>query len=111
MTSSSYPAIIQQKFSLFSDKNAFNVSIASLENESFGVIILESMASEKILVLSDIESYKKVALKNNYGFLYDYKSSNKLAELLLSILKNEKSSERNIKNGLKNVKNYLRNKS
>lgn len=82
------------------------VCLPSLENESFGVIILESMASGKILVLSDIESYKNVALKNNYGFLYDYKSSNKLAELLLSILKNEKSSERNIKNGLKNVKNY-----
>ena len=64
------------------------VCLPSLENESFGVIILESMASGKILVLSDIESYKNVALlKNNYGFLYDYKSSNKLAELLLSILK------------------------
>ena len=87
-------------------KMADIVCLPSTENESFGVIILESMASGKILALSNIESYKNIAIKNNYGFLYDYKSSNKLAELLLSILNNEKSYDRNIKNGLKNVKNY-----
>ena len=39
------------------------VCLPFFKNESFGVIILESMASGKILVLSDIESYKNVALK------------------------------------------------
>ncbi len=82
------------------------VVLPSLENESFGVIILEAMASGSILALSDIESYKNISLKNKYGFLYDHKSHEKLYELLVSLLNNERSSQRNIKNGLKNVQNY-----
>tara|TARA_B100001996_G_scaffold381950_1_gene372531 strand:- start:4729 stop:5835 length:1107 start_codon:yes stop_codon:yes gene_type:complete len=93
------------------DLNAFynNVDIIclpSLENESFGVIILEAMASGKILALSNIISYEALSKKNNYGFLYDSNSSEELYKLLLDLLNNNIPTEINIKNGLKNVQNY-----
>ena len=57
--------------------------------------LLDIGASKKKIILV----FNKIDKKNIMENL-------KLAELLLSILKNEKSYDRNIKNGLKNVKNY-----
>ena len=82
------------------------ICLPSVENESFGVIILESMASGKVLVLSDINSYKELSNKNDYGFLYDHSSSKELYNLLSNLLNKKISTEKNIKNGLKNVRNY-----
>jgi len=87
-------------------KNVDVICLPSLENESFGVIILEAMASGKILVLSNIESYKELSEKNNYGFLYTYNSTEDLYNLLYNLLNKKISVGKNIKNGLKNVQNY-----
>ncbi len=87
-------------------KNVDLICLTSLENESFGVIILESMASGKILVLSDIDSYKELSEKNNYGFLYSYNSSEALYKLIYNLLNKKISVDINIKNGLNNVQNY-----
>jgi len=64
------------------------------------------MASGKILVLSNIDSYKELSEKNKYGFLYTYNSTEDLYNLLYNLLNKKISVGKNIKNGLKNVQNY-----
>ena len=87
-------------------KNVDLVCAPSIGNESFGIILLEAMASGSVLIASSIESYKHLLLKNNYGFLYNSNSSSQLNILISKILLNQLSTEENIKNGLKNVQNY-----
>lgn len=98
-------SVEQNDLNLFYD-NVDIICLPSLENESFGVIILEAMASGKILVLSNIISYETLSKKNSFGFLYDYNSSEELYKLLLKLLNKNIRTDINIKNGLKNVQNY-----
>jgi len=87
-------------------KNVDLVCAPSIGNESFGIILLEAMASGSVLIASSIESYKYLLLKNNYGFLYNSDSNSELNILISKVLLNELPTEENIKNGLKNVQNY-----
>ena len=82
------------------------VCLPSLSNESFGIVILESMASASILVASDIESYKDILNKNNYGFMFNVGSSTHLSKVLSQIISKEIETKENIENGLKNVLKY-----
>lgn len=95
----------QNDLNLFYD-NVDIICLPSLENESFGVIILEAMASGKVLALSNIISYQALSIKNKFGFLYDSNSSEELYKLLYDLLNKNIRTDINIKNGLKNVQNY-----
>jgi|TARA_B110000263_G_scaffold86947_1_gene75985 phosphatidylinositol alpha-mannosyltransferase len=87
-------------------KNVDLVCVPSTGNESFGIVLLEAMASGSILIASSIESYKYLLVKNNYGFMYNANSDEELGTLIEKILLNELSTEENVNNGLKNVQNY-----
>jgi phosphatidyl-myo-inositol alpha-mannosyltransferase len=60
----------------------------STGGESFGIILLEAMASGKPIVASDIDGYRSVMTDENEGLLVPRQSESHLAEGLLRLLTN-----------------------
>ena len=87
-------------------QNSDIVCLPSTENESFGIIILEAMATGSVLVSSDIDSYKDILCKNQYGFLFESKSVKSLTNTLSNIISKKINTKENLENGLNNVKKY-----
>jgi phosphatidylinositol alpha-mannosyltransferase len=63
-------------------------------NESFGIVLLEAMATGRPVVASDIEGYRKVLGHGDEGLLVPPRDPGKLAEALVRMLKNPKMSAR-----------------
>lgn len=57
--------------------------------ESFGIILLEAMASSKPIVASNIPGYNEVIANNKEGFLVPPKNPELLAESLIKLLENK----------------------
>ncbi len=66
----------------------------SVDCESFGIILLEAMASGKPVVASDIPGYREVVSHGEDGLLVEPRSPKGIAEAVLRILKDEKKKER-----------------
>jgi len=67
--------------------------------ESFGVVLLEAMASGKPIVASDIRGYNSVIKNGQEGILVEPKNPLQLAEALIELGKNKKKREQMAKKG------------
>ncbi len=78
----------------------------STGGESFGIILLEAMASGKPIVASDIDGYRQVIEHGKEGLLVPPKDDKALAEALLTLLKDAQMRKRMGATGLATVQQY-----
>tara|TARA_B100001996_G_scaffold374343_1_gene352832 strand:- start:2810 stop:3904 length:1095 start_codon:yes stop_codon:yes gene_type:complete len=78
----------------------------AIENESFGIVLLEAMASGLAVVASDIDGYK--GLVNNYdnGILFRRGDSKDLANILCELIENKDMINKLSLNGIQFSKKY-----
>jgi len=60
----------------------------AIGNESFGIVLLEAMATCKPVVASDIDGYRKVLEHNREGLLVPPRDTKAIADSLVQLLKN-----------------------
>ncbi len=72
----------------------------SLYGESFGVVLLEAMASQAAIVASNISGYRDVVRDNQEALLVEVGDANALATSIDLILQNDALKERLVSNGL-----------
>lgn len=93
-----------QKKNLFNKAHIF--CAPSTGQESFGIVLLESMRSETCLVATNIEGYKNVVQHMNQGLLSDPKNVSSLQGNLEMLINDEKLRKQLGANGLKSVQKY-----
>ena len=74
--------------------------------ESFGIVLLESMASGTPLVASRIRGYRQVAKHKFNAYFVKPKDPKELAEGVINIIENDDLRKELITNGLESVKKY-----
>lgn len=74
--------------------------------ESFGIVLLEAMASEKPVIASDLPGVRDVVKDDENGLLVPPKDSGALADAIICLLENEEVRGRMGKNGRKKVGDY-----
>ncbi len=78
----------------------------AVERESFGIILLEGMASKKCVVASDISGYRQVIDNNVNGILIPPKEPKKLAESIIDLLNNNRLRNEIASNARKKAEKY-----
>jgi len=78
----------------------------AISNESFGIVLIEAMASKTIVVASNISGYQKVLDDGKLGFLFKSGSINSLEEVLFQILEKKIPTNKKIIKALNNTKKY-----
>ncbi len=78
----------------------------AIGGESFGIILLEAMASGVPVVASNIRGYRQVIKHKYNGYLVKPKDPKELADGIINVLKNKGLRENLVKNGLEFVKRY-----
>ncbi len=78
----------------------------SLGGESFGIVLLEAMASGVPVIASDIEGYKNVVVHGVNGLLFQTGSPESLRFQLKELLKNPMLKNNLIKKGLETAEKY-----
>ena len=71
----------------------------AIGNESFGIVILEAMASSLPVVVSNISGYNELVIDGERGVFFEKGNSEDLAEKLEKVLDDSKFSEKLIKEG------------
>lgn len=74
--------------------------------ESFGIVLLEAMATGKPVVASSIEGYRCVITNGVEGILVPPKSDKKLAQALLKLIDDPELRQKMGKNGYEKAKQY-----
>ncbi len=74
--------------------------------ESFGIVLLEAMATGKPIVASNIEGYASVVTHGVEGLLVPPRDDRLLAESLLSLMRDEPLQRKMGQNGLRTAQNY-----
>ena len=77
----------------------------SIENESFGIILIEAMASKNVVLASDISGYKEL-ITNKNGILFRNNDVNDLLNKLILLIENDNLRFNLEKNGYEFSKNY-----
>jgi phosphatidylinositol alpha-mannosyltransferase len=78
----------------------------AIGNESFGIVLLEAMATGKPVVASDIDGYRKVLGHNEEGLLVPPRDTDKLAEVLTGMLTDREKANRMGEAGRKKALSY-----
>ena len=78
----------------------------AIGNESFGIVLLEAMASGKPIVASDIPGYKSVVENNKQGILVPPKNESAIASSILKLLNNPILCNELGQNGMAKAKEY-----
>lgn len=78
----------------------------ALGGETFGIVLIEAMASGIPVVASNIDGYRQVIKDGENGSFFDPYSPEDIKEKILSVLSNEKVKQKLVKQGLKIVKQY-----
>ena len=74
--------------------------------ESFGIVLLEAMASGKPVVASDIEGYKGILTHDQEGLLVPPKDAKALSEALALLIRDPESARRMGASGRQTVEKY-----
>ena len=77
----------------------------SIENESFGIILIEGMASKNVVLASDISGYNEL-ITNKNGILFKNNDVNDLSNKLTLLIENDNLRFDLEKNGYEFSKNY-----
>lgn len=78
----------------------------SLGGETFGIVLLEGMASGKCVIASNIDGYNQVIKNFENGILFEKGNYKELSEKILMIYKDEKLRKKIEENGLKFSKEF-----
>ena len=78
----------------------------AIGNESFGIVLLEAMASGKPIIASDIPGYKSVIENNKQGILVPAKNESAIASSILKLLNNPVLCNELGENGKAKAKEY-----
>lgn len=78
----------------------------SIGNESFGIVLLEAMATGKPIVASNIAGYRSVVDDGQEGFLVPKCSPKKISEKIITILSNKELAKKMSANGREKAMNY-----
>ena len=78
----------------------------AIGNESFGIVLLEAMASGKPIIASDIPGYKSVIENNKQGILVPAKNETAIASSILKLLNNPVLCNELGQNGQAKAKKY-----
>ena len=78
----------------------------STGGESFGIILLEAMASGKAILASDIDGYRAVINSGSEGLLVPPKDDEQLADALVELLHDAELREEMGRHGLVTVRQY-----
>jgi len=90
--------------SIFNGASVF-VSPA-ISGESFGIVLLEAMATGTSVIASSIPGYRCVIEDGKNGLLVSPKSSKDIASKVIELMKNKQLRERLIEGGLKSAARY-----
>ncbi|RKY82428.1 hypothetical protein DRP98_09005 [candidate division KSB1 bacterium] len=74
--------------------------------ESFGIVLLEAMASGKAIVASDIEGYRHVVTHGQEGLLVKPRDSQAIADSIVEVLSNEPLRRMLEENGKRKARQY-----
>ena len=77
----------------------------SLEKESFGIILLEGMASNTAVIASDIAGYNEIITNNVNGILIKPNNTNQLAQAIKKIHDDKNQKQKLITNANSYIKN------
>ena len=77
----------------------------SVENESFGIILIEAMASKNVVLASNIPGYREL-INNKNGILFKNKDSDDLSNKLTLLIENDNLRFNLEKNGFEFSRNY-----
>ncbi|EKE13729.1 MAG: hypothetical protein ACD_12C00850G0001, partial [uncultured bacterium] len=78
----------------------------STGGESFGIVLLEAMASARPIVASDIEGYRQILEDQKQGLMVKPRDPFDLTEKLITLIKDQKLREKLGKSGRKKSLNY-----
>tara|TARA_B100000945_G_scaffold25978_1_gene18130 strand:+ start:3771 stop:4838 length:1068 start_codon:yes stop_codon:yes gene_type:complete len=78
----------------------------SLGYESFGIILLEAMASNTIVIASNIEGYNEIITHDINGLLFEPRNPKSIYDSINYIYKNKQHKDLIIKNGQNTLNNY-----
>ncbi|MEO0224665.1 MAG: glycosyltransferase family 4 protein [candidate division WOR-3 bacterium] len=73
------------------------------EKESFGIVLLEAMASKIPVIASDIEGYRQIIEDEVNGFLFESENYKNLADKIIMVLKNKNFVNKVVENAYKIV--------
>ena len=77
----------------------------AIENESFGIVLIEGMASKNVVVASNINGYREL-VNNKNGLLFENKNINDLTNKLTLLIENDNLRFDLEKRGYEFSKNY-----
>ncbi|MFL2762837.1 MAG: glycosyltransferase family 4 protein [Dehalococcoidia bacterium] len=100
------PGIVNEKNKIKYLNESDILCAPSLGNESFGIILLEAMASETVIIASNIEGYNHLVTHEKNGLLIEPKSSKSIYKAINSVYHNKKMKLTMLKNGNNIIKNY-----
>ncbi|HEU0167565.1 MAG TPA: glycosyltransferase family 4 protein [Chloroflexota bacterium] len=78
----------------------------STGQESFGIVLLEAMASGKAIVASNIDGYREVVSNRREGLLVPVRDADGIAEGLIELLTHADRREEMAQQGLRTVQQY-----
>ena len=94
----------EYKASLFRSADIF--CAPSTGNESFGIVLLEAMATSTTIVASNINGYSSLIINEEDGFLCPPKDENALTEILIRLVGDKAMRERVGQSGRKKARDF-----
>lgn len=94
----------EYKASLFRSADIF--CAPSTGNESFGIVLLEAMATSTTIVASNINGYSSLIINEEDGFLCPPKDENALTEILIRLVGDKAMRERVGQSGHKKARDF-----
>lgn len=94
----------QMKASCYASANVYIAP--NLGGESFGIVLLEAMASKTAVLASDLDAFKRVLGDGKYGKLFKTNDSNDLAKSLIELFNNQKKIEDFVQKGFERANQY-----